>query len=528
MTRRDEPAGAGPAPVTGPGAGGDGDAQVTATGDVAAVVPAAGRSVRFGGGVNKVFRDLAGRPVLARSLAALAAAGVRRAVVALRPEDRPLWGEEVAPGLPPDLEVDLVAGGAEREDSVYAALARLAEGLRPPRWVLVHDAARPLARPELVRRVLEATRRHGAAVPAVPLGDTIKEVAAERGGDGDRVVEWVVATLPRHRLRAVQTPQGFAFDRLWEAHQEARRRGWRGFTDDAALLERLGVPVAVVPGDPANMKLTWPEDVAVAEHRLAAGDAEAGGATPVAAGPAGGGAAAAGAAAGGPGPAAATAGMPVARETAKPPAGIAVAGAAAPGCGGAAPSRAVPGAETPPAPAAGTAAGPAHGAKGFLPPFRIGIGYDVHRIAAAAGRPLILGGVTIPGAPGLDGHSDADVVLHAAMDALLGAAGLPDIGHWFPPGDPRWAGAASSLLAAEVVALLRRHGWEPAQVDVTVVAEAPRLAPHVEAMRRSVAAALGLPAGAVGIKATTNEGLGFVGRREGIAALAVALIVACP
>ncbi|ADU52394.1 2-C-methyl-D-erythritol 4-phosphate cytidylyltransferase [Thermaerobacter marianensis DSM 12885] len=468
MTRRDEPAGAGPAPVTGPGAGGDGAAQVAATGDVAAVVPAAGRSVRFGGGVNKVFRDLAGRPVLARSLAALAAAGVRRAVVALRPEDRPLWEEEVAPGLPPDLEVDLVEGGAEREDSVYAALARLAEGLRPPRWVLVHDAARPLARPELIRRVLEAARRHGAAVPAVPLGDTIKEVAAERGGDGDRVVQWVVATLPRHRLRAVQTPQGFAFDRLWEAHQEARRRGWRGFTDDAALLERLGVPVAVVPGDPANMKLTWPEDVAVAEHRLAAGDAEAGGATPVAAGPVGGGAA-----------------------------------------------------------AAGAAAGPAPGPGGLLPPFRVGIGYDVHRIAAAAGRPLILGGVTIPGAPGLDGHSDADVVLHAAMDALLGAAGLPDIGHWFPPGDPRWAGAASSRLAAEVVALLRRHGWEPAQVDVSVVAEAPRLAPHVEAMRRSVAAALGLPAGAVGIKATTNEGLGFAGRREGIAALAVALIVAC-
>lgn len=146
-------------------------------GGVAAVVPAAGRSTRLGGGLNKVFRDLAGRPVLARSLQALAAAGIGRLVVALRPEERLLWEERVRPWLPPGVAVQLVDGGAEREDSVYAALRCLAEGPRPPAWVLIHDAARPLVTPNLIRAVLAAAGRYGAAVPAVPVGDTIKEVA---------------------------------------------------------------------------------------------------------------------------------------------------------------------------------------------------------------------------------------------------------------------------------------------------------------------------------------------------------------
>jgi 2-C-methyl-D-erythritol 2,4-cyclodiphosphate synthase len=153
---------------------------------------------------------------------------------------------------------------------------------------------------------------------------------------------------------------------------------------------------------------------------------------------------------------------------------------------------------------------------------RVGIGYDVHRFAP--GRRLVLGGVAIPHERGLLGHSDADVVLHAIMDALLGAAALGDIGRHFPPDDPAYRDSNSRALLATVRDLLGGAGWRPVNVDCTVVAERPKLAPHVEAMRAAIGAALGLPADRVGVKATTNEGLGFAGREEGIAALAVALI----
>jgi len=153
---------------------------------------------------------------------------------------------------------------------------------------------------------------------------------------------------------------------------------------------------------------------------------------------------------------------------------------------------------------------------------RVGIGYDVHRFAP--GRALMLGGVDVPHDLGLAGHSDADVLLHAVADALLGAAALGDIGHHFPPDDPRVAGADSQVLLREVGRLVAAAGYRPVNIDATVVAEAPTLAPHVPAMRRAIADCLGLTAGDVSVKATTNEGMGFVGRGEGIAALATALI----
>lgn len=151
-----------------------------------------------------------------------------------------------------------------------------------------------------------------------------------------------------------------------------------------------------------------------------------------------------------------------------------------------------------------------------------GIGYDVHRFAA--GRPLVLGGVVIPHERGLEGHSDADVLCHAIADAVLGAVGLPDIGHWFPPGDPACKGIPSLQILAKAADLAARHGFAVVHVDSTLVAEAPKILPHREAMRANIAAALGLPPARVNIKATTNEGMGFVGRGEGIAALAVATV----
>ena len=157
---------------------------------------------------------------------------------------------------------------------------------------------------------------------------------------------------------------------------------------------------------------------------------------------------------------------------------------------------------------------------------RCGIGYDVHRFSPDADRPLVLGGVRLPGGRGLAGHSDADVLLHAIADALLGAAALGDIGHHFPPDDPRWRDADSRDLLVRVRGVIAAAGWTPVNVDATVIAEAPRIGPHVPAMRAAIAACLGLDVGAVGVKATTNEGMGFVGRGEGMAALAVATIEA--
>jgi len=153
---------------------------------------------------------------------------------------------------------------------------------------------------------------------------------------------------------------------------------------------------------------------------------------------------------------------------------------------------------------------------------RTGLGIDNH--AFAAGRPLILGGVEVGHEQGLAGHSDADVLTHAVIDALLGAAGLGDIGQHFPDSDPRFAGADSIELLRTVVARLGQSGFAIVNVDVTVVLERPRLAPYRDAIRATLAAALGLTAGAVNVKATTGEGIGFVGRGEGAAAMAVATV----
>ena len=155
-------------------------------------------------------------------------------------------------------------------------------------------------------------------------------------------------------------------------------------------------------------------------------------------------------------------------------------------------------------------------------PYRIGTGYDVHPLIE--GRPLILGGVHIPHSLGLLGHSDADVLLHAICDALLGALALGDLGHHFPPGDPRWAGVASTLLLEEVMKQVRALGWRAGNVDATVIAERPKLAPHLPAMRAILMRLMELPLDAVSIKATTSEKLGFTGREEGIAAQAVVLL----
>ena len=159
-----------------------------------------------------------------------------------------------------------------------------------------------------------------------------------------------------------------------------------------------------------------------------------------------------------------------------------------------------------------------------VPSLRIGNGYDIHRLVP--GRPLILGGQQLehPAGLGLDGHSDADVLVHALMDALLGALSLGDIGKYFPPTDPKWKGADSLVLLKQVVALVTDRGWAVINIDAVVIAERPKLKPHIEAMRNNIAATVGLDPDCVGVKATTNEKLGPEGREEGISCQAVALL----
>ncbi|MBW3602715.1 MAG: 2-C-methyl-D-erythritol 2,4-cyclodiphosphate synthase [Actinobacteria bacterium] len=162
------------------------------------------------------------------------------------------------------------------------------------------------------------------------------------------------------------------------------------------------------------------------------------------------------------------------------------------------------------------------------PPVRIGQGVDAHRFGDAAAGPLVLGGVTIPGAPRLAGHSDGDALLHAVVDALLGAVGLGDIGALAGVDDPRYAGAGSRVFVDSALRRLRAAGWTPGNVDCTVMAERPRLTPHRAAMVEALAGALDLPTSAVSVKATTTDGLGLIGAGEGVACLAVALVHPAP
>jgi 2-C-methyl-D-erythritol 4-phosphate cytidylyltransferase/2-C-methyl-D-erythritol 2,4-cyclodiphosphate synthase len=384
------------------------------------VVPAAGRGSRLGGERPKALVPLRGRPLLLYALETFERLAEVDSVAVAAPGD----AVDVVSALAREAGMTKVAavvpGGADRQASVAQGLRALPPDLE---WVVVHDGVRPLVTPELVRAVLEAAAREGAATLALPVEETVK-----RAEDG-----WVRSTVERSGLYRVQTPQAFRRDLLEKAHQEAARAGFRG-TDDAVLVERRGHGVRLVPGSPLNVKVTVPEDLEVAEALLERRD--------------------------GPG---------------------------------------------------GT---------------RVGIGFDAHRFGSA--RPLVLGGVAIPHPRGLVGHSDADVVVHAVMDALLGAGALGDLGTHFPPEDPAYAGARSLDLLARVRDLLASRGWRAAHVDVVVLAERPRLAPYVPAIQAALGSVLGLGPEHVSVKATTLEGMGALGREEGIAAQAVASLAALP
>ena len=381
---------------------------------ISAVLVAAGSSTRMG--FDKLSFDLGGETVLHRSIRAFDQCPQIGEIVLVAGKNRAFVEQQAVGCTKP---VQIVAGGATRAESakngVLAAHGEL---------VAVHDAARPFVSPAVIAAVLEAAARCGAAAPAVPVKDTIKQAVP---GDGKTVPEacLVHSTPDRSTLYAVQTPQCFDRTQYLAALQELDAEKARLVTDDCSLFELTGRSVQLTQGDYANLKITTREDLP----------------------------------------------RPVQKEETR---------------------------------------------------MRIGHGYDVHRLVE--GRKLILGGVEIPFEKGLLGHSDADVLAHAVMDAVLGAAALGDIGQHFPDNDPAYARADSLELARHVTRILSEHGYRVENIDATILCQRPKLAPHIPAMRAKLAAAFGLPVDAVSVKATTEEHLGFTGEGLGIAAHAVALI----
>jgi 2-C-methyl-D-erythritol 4-phosphate cytidylyltransferase/2-C-methyl-D-erythritol 2,4-cyclodiphosphate synthase len=381
---------------------------------VGAIVAAGGIGTRLGAGQPKQFLDVDGRSMLELSLAALARHPEIDEVVVALPAAHldPLPDCVTRPWPRP---VRAVEGGARRQDSVARAFAALDAASDV---VLVHDAARPFASAALVSRMIAAGAECGAAIPAIGVPDTVKIGIDEAGRT------WVESTVPRERVHLAQTPQ--AFTRAVLAGAIAHGAAGGAATDEAALVERMGGRVALVPGDPANDKITTAGDLAAARAR--------------------------------------SAGVP-----------------------------------------------------------RIGTGYDLHRLVA--GRPLVLGGVRVPFDLGLDGHSDADIVCHAVTDAVLGAAALGDIGQLFPDTDAGWKDADSVDLLRRAMARVHDAGYVVGNVDVTVIAQRPKLLPWVPAIRETLARALDVGVDAVSVKGKTNEQVDSMGRGESMACHAVALLV---
>jgi 2-C-methyl-D-erythritol 4-phosphate cytidylyltransferase/2-C-methyl-D-erythritol 2,4-cyclodiphosphate synthase len=366
----------------------------------------------------KQYRSVGGVPIIARAIAAFAEhPGVDDILVVIHADDEPLYraaSEPFARRLRKP-----VPGGARRQDSVRAGLEALAAA--QPSSVLIHDAARPFVKPELISRVIAGLDVHQGALPCLPVTDTLKWIAGRR----------VIGTAERDQLWRAQTPQGFRFEAILAAHRAAAKEPARDFTDDAGVAEWFGLDVALVDGAEDNRKLTTAEDIKIADELL----------------------------------------QPKGRG-------------------------------------AGTV--------------RVASGYDVH--AFGPGDAVMLCGVGIPHPKKLIGHSDADVALHALTDALLGAIAEGDIGVHFPPSDARWRGVSSEVFLKHAGAKIKERGGTIVHVDITLLCEAPRIGPYRDQMRARTAEMLGLDLSQVSIKATTNEGLGFIGRGEGIAAFATATV----
>lgn len=386
---------------------------------IAALIVAAGSGQRARSAeesLPKQFTIIGGRSVLQRAIDPfLSVSRITELHVVVGPAQERAFAQAVDVSTVDGVHI----GSASRQASVRNGLRALAHN--PPDAVLIHDAARPFISEKLIERVIDALDVSQAVLPALPVTSTLK-----RAADG-----FVTQTVAREGLYAAETPQGFSFCPILEAHERAMNETIE-FTDDAAIAEWAGMTVKIVSGEAENIKLTTGEDIAAANRRLTAEELH---------------------------------------------------------------SR---------------------------PDVRTGIGYDIHPFGP--GAEIWLGGVAVPHNRGLMGHSDADVILHALTDAVLGALGDGDIGKHFPPSDERWKGAASDAFLKDAAERVRGRGGIIANLDVTYVGEGPKLSPHRDIIRARIAEIVGITVDRVGVKATTNEGLGFIGRGEGAAAHAVATI----
>lgn len=375
---------------------------------IAVIIAAAGKGSRIGGPVPKQYLKIGGEPVILKTLKVFQA--LREIdyifVVTNKEYVDHCWKIVEDHGI--EKVEGIVAGGAERQDSVYNALQEINSSRPGVEYVLIHDGARPFVSEDVVLNVVKATAKYGAAVACVAMKNSVRQMDGE-GRESHSV--------DRNNYYSVQTPQGFRKANLIRAYQAAMREGYYG-TDDASIAERAGFQVEMVAGDYQNIKITTKEDLPMEN--------------------------------------------------------------------------------------------------------RVGTGFDVHRFEE--GRDLILGGVKIPYEKGLAGHSDADVLVHALMDALLGAAALGDIGRHFPDTDDAYKGISSLVLLKKVSELLSENFYSIGNLDVTVIAQAPKIAPYIEEMRDNLAEVLKLEKSRINIKGTTTEKLGFTGRKEGIAAEAVCSI----
>lgn len=398
-----------------------------------AVILAAGQGSRLAAaGVQekKQFLEYQQRPLFWHSAKTLARVPRIFGLIYVFPEAEFLSAQETVIELEGADGVSIpwlcITGGARRQDSVAKALAAL-----PPDCdnVLVHDAARPFASATLCNALLDNLEAGAPGViPVLPVCDTIKRVAINPEGS-----EQIAETLLRSELRAVQTPQAFALETLRHAHERADKEGW-DVTDDASMVERLGLVVQTVPGEERNVKITTLKDLEL-----------------------------------------------LAPQNSTPSPG----------------GRMV-----------------------------CGWGYDVHRYVAenqAKARPMKLGGVPIQtkGCPCVQAHSDGDVLLHALTDALLGCMGQGDIGDRFPDSDPTLDNAPSTALLDAVLQDALAMGASLMHVDLTIIAQTPKLMPHKKRIRDNVAKLLHVPTERVNVKATTEEGLGFTGEKKGIKAVAM-------
>lgn len=384
---------------------------------VAAVIVAGGSGLRAGGEKPKQYQPIGGRPVIWWTLKAFAEhPGISHVQPVIAAGHEAMFAEAAA-GLAVEAPV---TGGATRQESCRIGIEAAAR--HHPDKVLIHDAARPFASRDLISHVIAWLDRHPGIVPALPVADTLKYAP---GGLVQRTVE-------RAGMWAAQTPQGFDFKAILAAHRAAVTEGASDLTDDAAVAERAGIEVAIIPGRSENRKITSAEDLERADRFV------------------------------------------MEQSLAR------------------------------------------------LPDVRVGQGIDIH--AFAPGDAVTLCGVRIPHSLRLKGHSDADAALHALTDAILGGLGEADIGTHFPPSDPQWKDAASARFVEFAVRQVERRGGMIANVDVTILAEAPRIAPHIGAMKAALGPLLKLSPDRIAIKATTTEKLGAIGRGEGIAAFASATL----